>query len=111
MEINRVIENKITILELSGNLLGEKDASPILEAVGISLENDSNQFVIDLSGMNYINSTGLSVLLNILTKSKNAGGGMVIVSIPEQLSNLLTITKLTDVFPQADTKEEAIASL
>ena len=61
--------------------------------------------------MKFINSTGLSVLINILTKSKNAGGDMVIVSIPEQLSNLLVITKLTDVFPQAATKEEAIASL
>lgn len=111
MEISRVIENKITILELSGNLLGEKDASPILEAVDISLGQDSNQFVIDLSGMNYINSTGLSVLLNIHTKTKNVGGDMVIVSIPEQLSNLLKITKLSDVFPQAATKEEALASL
>lgn len=111
MEISRIIENKITILELSGNLLGEKDASPILEAVDMSLANDSNQFVLELSKMKFINSTGLSVLINILTKSKNAGGDMVIVSIPEQLSNLLAITKLTDVFPQAATKEEAIASL
>ena len=111
MEISRIIENKITILELSGNLLGEKDASPILEAVDISLANDSNRFVLELSKMKFINSTGLSVLINILTKSKNAGGDMVIVSIPEQLRNLLAITKLTDVFPQAATKEEAIASL
>ena len=70
MEISRVIEDKITILELSGNLLGEKDANPILEAVDISLGQNSNQFVIDLSGMKYINSTGLSVLLNIRNSSQ-----------------------------------------
>lgn len=110
MEINRIIQNQITILELSGNLLGEKDATPILDAVGLSLENNSNQFVIDLAGMKYINSTGLSVLLNILTKSKGAGGGLVLVAIPEQLSDLLTITKLSEVFPKAASKEEAIAS-
>lgn len=110
MEINRLIQDQITILELTGNLLGEKDATPILDAVGLSLENNSNQFVIDLAGMKYINSTGLSVLLNILTKSKSAGGGIVLVSIPEQLSDLLTITKLSEVFPKADSKEEAIAS-
>lgn len=110
MEINRIIQDNITILELSGNLLGEKDTVPILEAVGLSLENNSNQFVIDLGGMHYINSTGLSVFLNILTKSKGAGGGLVLVAIPEQLSNLLNITKLSEVFPKAASIEEAIAS-
>lgn len=111
MEISRVIENEITVLSLSGNLLGEKDAAPILESVGISLENNSNRFVLDLGDMKYINSTGLSVLLTVLTKSRNAGGEMVIINIPEQLANLLKITKLSDVFPQAATKAEAIASL
>ena len=111
MEISRVIEDGITILSLSGNLLGEKDAAPILESVGTSLEHHSNRFVLDLSDMRYINSTGLSVLLTVLTKSRNAGGDMVIVNIPEQLSNLLKITKLSDVFPQAANKAEAVASL
>ena len=110
MEINRIIQDNITILELSGNLLGEKDTVPVLEAVGLSLENNSNQFVIDLGGMHYINSTGLSVFLNILTKSKGAGGGLVLVAIPEQLNNLLNITKLSEVFPKAASVEEAIAS-
>jgi anti-sigma B factor antagonist len=111
MEISRVIENGITILSMSGNLLGEKDAKPILESVEISIENESNKFVIDLGDMKFINSTGLSVLLTVLTKSRNAGGDMVIINIPEQLANLLKITKLSDVFPQAASKEEAIASL
>jgi anti-sigma B factor antagonist len=111
MEISRVIENGITILSMSGNLLGEKDAKPILESVELSIENESNKFVIDLGDMKFINSTGLSVLLTVLTKSRNAGGDMVIINIPEQLANLLKITKLSDVFPQAASKEEAIASL
>lgn len=111
MEISRIIESGITILSLSGNLLGEKDAAPIMEAVSKSLDHKSNRFVLDLGDMKYINSTGLSVLLTVLTKSRNAGGEMVIINIPEQLSNLLKITKLSDVFPQASSKEEAIASL
>lgn len=111
MEISRVIENGITILSLSGNLLGEKDAKPILESVGISIENKSNKFVLDLVDMKYINSTGLSVLLTVLTKSRNAGGEMVIINIPEQLASLLKITKLSDLFPQAASKAEALASI
>ena len=111
MELTRVIQNGISILTLSGNLLGEKDSTPIMESIATSIENKSNQFVLDLENMKYINSTGLSVLLTILTKSRNAGGDLVLTNLPEQLTDLLKITKLLDVFPQAATKEEAISLL
>lgn len=107
MEISRIIEDDISILSLSGNLLGEKDSVPIVESVGVSLSQKSNRFIVDLSNLKYINSTGLSVLITILTKSRNAGGEMILVNLPEQLINLLQITKLSDVFPQASSIEEA----
>lgn len=107
MEISRIIEDDISILSLSGNLLGEKDSTPIVESVSVSLSHNSNRFIVDLSNLKYINSTGLSVLITILTKSRNAGGEMILVNLPDQLLNLLQITKLTEVFPQAASIEEA----
>ncbi|MCB0510845.1 MAG: STAS domain-containing protein [Chitinophagales bacterium] len=107
MDISRIIEDDISILSLSGNLLGEKDSVPIVESVSVSLSQNSNRFIVDLSNLKYINSTGLSVLITILTKSRNAGGEMVLVNLPAQLVNLLQITKLSEVFPQAASIEEA----
>lgn len=107
MEINRTIDGEITLLKLSGNLLGEKDANPILESIATSLENKSNKFIVDLEELKYINSTGLSVLLTIMTKSRNADGDIVLINLTEQLINLLKITKLSDVLPQAASIEDA----
>lgn len=107
MEINRSTENGITILELSGNLLGEKDTKPILEAVETSIQNGSTNFIVNLEGMKYINSTGLSVLITMLTKSRNAKGNMCIYNVPEQLSKLLTMTQLDKLFPKAESLQEA----
>lgn len=111
MEINRLSEGNITILSLKGNLLGEKDSEPILKTIENSIENGSTQFAVDLEGLQYINSTGLSVLLTILTKSRNASGNMCIYNVPEQLQKLLTMTQLDKVFPKADSLEEAKKSL
>lgn len=107
MELSRIIENEITVLMLSGNLLGEKDSTPIVESVNLSLSEASKYFIVDLEALKFINSTGLSVLISILTKSRNAGGEMVLVNLTDQLRSLLQITKLTDVFPQVATMEEA----
>ena len=107
MEINRIIDGDYTLLKLSGNLLGEKDTTPILDSINVSLENDSFKFIVDLEELKYINSTGLSVLLTILTKSRNANGDLVLINLPEQLVSLLQITKLSDVLPQAASVEDA----
>lgn len=109
MEINRISEGNITVLSLKGNLLGEKDSEPILKTVENSIDNGSNLFAIDLKELQYINSTGLSVLLTILTKSRNAGGNICIYNVPEQLQKLLTMTQLDKVFPKADSLDDAKA--
>lgn len=111
MEINRIIEDDISIFDLSGNLLGEKDAGPIYESISKSLENDSKLFVFNLEKLEYINSTGLSVLLTALTKSRNAGGDLVLINMNDSLKKLLDITKLADVFSYASSKEDAITLL
>ena len=111
MEINRSTKDGISLLTLKGNLLGEKDSAPILEAVETAIANDSNKFIFDLAELKYINSTGLSVLITTLTKSRNASGNMCIINLPDQLANLLQITKLDKVFPKAASYDEAAKQL
>jgi anti-sigma B factor antagonist len=107
MEINRSTENGITILELIGNLLGEKDTKLIIEAVENSIENGRVNFIVDLSQLKYINSTGLSVLITMLTKSRNAQGNICIFNVPDQLDKLLGMTQLDKLFPRVANLEEA----
>jgi anti-sigma B factor antagonist len=107
MEINRSTENGITILELIGNLLGEKDTKLIIEAVENSIENGRVNFIVDLSQLKYINSTGLSVLITMLTKSRNAKGNICIFNVPDQLDKLLGMTQLDKLFPRVANLEEA----
>lgn len=108
MEISRIIEDKISFITLKGNLLGEKDSKPIIESVGKSIENNSNLFVVDVKELSYVNSTGISALISILTKSRNAGGEMYLINLPDQLKKLLELTKLDKVFPIVENKETAV---
>ena len=51
------------------------------------------------------------MLLTTLSKSRNAGGDLVLVNIPEQLRQLLQITKLIEVFVECASDEEGIDKL
>ncbi|MEM7658867.1 MAG: STAS domain-containing protein [Bacteroidota bacterium] len=110
MELSFDKQDNIGILGLSGNLIGEKDGLPISENFSGYLENGTSQFVIDLSDLQLINSTGLGVLITLLTKARKAGGEVVLANPTDYIQNLLLITKLNTIFQIFPSTEEAVAS-
>jgi anti-sigma B factor antagonist len=55
-----------------------------------------------------MNSTGLGALIRILTKARTAGGEAILVNSSTQISQLLLMTKLNQVFNNFDSLEDAI---
>lgn len=98
----------ITVISLAGNLLGESDSEALIGIISDSIKDKKNRFIFNVKELVYINSTGLSILISSLTKSRNAGGDLLLVEIPKQLDSLLKITKLENIFPKFDTLEEAL---
>lgn len=92
---------------LAGRLIDKEEAQNLFTEIKSQVDRNVIRFVVDLSEMEYMNSSGLNVLVNILTKVRNAGGEMVICSVSERINELLVITKLNTVFSVTDTFEEA----
>ncbi len=101
-------ENGVVVITLDGNLLGAPESSDLLEKVADSINDGKTKFAIELQAVKFINSSGLSFLLTVLTKARKAGGDIVLVGITEQLSKLLIITKLNSIFSTATTREQAM---
>lgn len=95
-------KEKYALVNLSGNLMEKNQATDLLQEIDNMLHKDEANFVIDLSGFQYMNSTGLNVLLNILSLARKSGGEAVICSVPEKIRTLLIITKLVNVFSVKD---------
>jgi len=84
-----------------------------MDEVSTCIIRDMKSFVLDLTDLRFMNSSGLTVLLNILTKSRKAGGDTIIcnININSQLKSVFTITRLTEVFTITDNQEAAIAAI
>ena len=53
---------------------------------------------MELAEVRFLNSSGLSVLIGLLTRFRNAGGELVLVEPSEQLRKLLVNTRLEAIF-------------
>jgi anti-sigma B factor antagonist len=100
-------ENNIQILALSGELIDKNQAIGLIKEMDELLEQDKNKLIIDLSNLRYMNSSGLNVLIQLLTKTRTSGGESVICHVSKKVNDLLIITKLNTLFKVADTKAEA----
>ncbi len=98
----------VTILALSGNLIGENDGLRLNDTFNEKLEDGNINFIVDLTKLQHINSSGLGVLITLLTRARKRGGEMVLVNPSEYIRNLMMITKLNTIFKVFPSKEEAI---
>jgi anti-sigma B factor antagonist len=67
--------------------------------------------VLDLGDVSFIDSTGLSVLLNGLRRVTRRGGRMAIVCTNPTVLRLFEITRLDTTFEIVDSREAAVAAV
>ncbi|GAK04406.1 anti-sigma F factor antagonist [Geomicrobium sp. JCM 19037] len=89
---------------------GEIDAytAPQLkEALAPLTSEENGKTVVDLAGVDYIDSTGLGIFVGALKEAHNHNGELKIVSLNHRVKRLFTITGLDEVMDIDEEKEEA----
>lgn len=100
----------VTVLLLNGSVMGGPDASALNDELHKLAGKNKKKIVLDLSGVQTMNSSGLGMLIGALTAVKNAGGQLKIAGASEKIENLLVITKLTTMFELFPTTHDAVGS-
>ncbi len=101
-------ENGVIILEPTGKIMGGPDASLLHDKLYEFIEQDKKKFVVDLSAVDWMNSTGLGILISGYTTLRNNNGQLKLANVTEKIKTLLVITKLDPVFESFDTIADAI---
>lgn len=108
MNFAQEIRSNTLILRISGDLIGEEKGTQLVSMVNDAVSHKVLTCVIDISGLRYINSSGIGVLITLLTKFRNKGGEVYLMNPSESVKKLLAITKLNAIFQVVASEEEAI---
>ena len=104
-------QDGINTYALKGELIDKTQSTGLLQEIESAITHNENKILLNLEDLKYINSSGLSVLISILTKSRRSGGEVAIFNVNKKITELLVITKLSNVFNVSDSASEAIAIL
>jgi anti-sigma B factor antagonist len=103
--------DKAHFLYLTGDLIGDDIGPKLVEFVSDAVNDKVMVFIVDLSEVRYISSSGIGLLITMLTKMRNAGGDVYLTTPSEHVKKLLIITKLNIIFTVFPTMEEAKINL
>lgn len=98
MNFNHQLTGSKLAIRLSGDLIGEDNGAAVIEIVNNAIQEKALTCIIDISELRYINSSGIGVLITILTKFRNKGGEVYLMKPSENVQKLLVITKLNAIF-------------
>jgi len=110
MQLKEKMENDVAVLTFKGDLLGEPDTTKIRDKIHSLVSDNIKKIVIDLGGVNYMNSSGLGTLISVLTTVRNSHGELILANVGGKVQNLFLITQLTKVFDSYETVDRAMAS-
>src|SRR5690606_24147533 len=99
-------DDKAHYLSIEGDLIGDEVGPKLVEVVSDAIQEGTRTFVIDLSEVRYISSSGIGLLITMLTKMRNVGGEVYLTSPSEHVKKLLIITKLNNIFTVYDSVED-----
>ncbi len=108
MDFTHEKTSNILFLRLSGDLIGENNRREIFRTADTVLAEGTKNCIVNIENVRYINSSGIGVLITLLTKFRNKGGDVFLINPSEHVNKLLIIIKLRNIFNIADSESEAI---
>jgi anti-anti-sigma factor len=100
-------EGRFTVIAVSGEL--DLASSPALqEELDRVAASDSNMLIIDLRELDFMDSTGLSVLVRAHQRIEEQGRQLAMVKGPQQVQRLLSLTGVSDRLTVVDSPEELL---
>jgi anti-sigma B factor antagonist len=110
VKITTRTEDGITILDLSGKLvIGDGDV--VLRArVRDALDGGARKLLVNMQGVDMMDSSGLGELVGAQTAAKNVGATLKLLHVEAQVEQVLEMTRLMGAFETFDDEIDAIAS-
>jgi len=110
LEINHRSREGVALVDLAGKITLGQGSVQLRDVVAKLLAEGRNRIILNLDAVHYVDSSGIGELVSRHMTTRNAGGRLVLLHLPQKIRDLLQITKLLSLFEVYDDEETALAS-
>jgi len=100
----------VTIVDIAGRF-DASSASSVKAELQDLISQGHTRLLLNLSGMTFIDSSGLGALVSCLRKAAAGGGDLRLADVPAFCRSIFELTRLTRVFDIGQSEQEALSAL
>jgi anti-anti-sigma factor len=97
-----------TVIDLEGDV--NRSAQAALDAVFEEAMTGASRLVLNFTAVDYINSTGIALIVGLLAKSKAAGVPLSAFGLSDHYREIFSITRLSDFLTVHRDEQEAMSA-
>lgn len=107
MEVRKV--NGAAIIDVKGSITAASEA-PLMDAYTIASAGGTRDIVINFGGLEYMNSSGIGLLVTLLIRANRQGQRLLACGLSEHYQHIFELTRLNEAIGLYDTEARALAA-
>lgn len=100
----------VTIVDITGRIQLGQESAAVRNIVGDLLSKGNKKILLNLAGVDYIDSSGLGALVSAFATVRKQGGQLKLLNLTDKVSDIMEVTKLYTVFDIANDEALAVKS-
>jgi anti-sigma B factor antagonist len=110
LEVHEREKEGVTIVDLKGRLIVGEPAIRLRSEITHLRGQGVDRIILNLAGVDFIDSTGLGAMVICYTTLQKAGGALKLLNLNRRHIELLILTKLSTVFELFNDEQDAVNS-
>ena len=110
LEISVMKYGEVEVITLNGGLTLGAAVNSLRQKMDNIAAQGENRFVFNLTGVSRMDSSGIGLLVMIMSSTKEAGGSLKLVNPSKQVTQALKLCNLLPLFEVFTEEEQAVAS-
>ena len=110
MKCTSKIIKDVMVVDIEGDIMGGVESEQFQTLIYNAVEQDTVKIVINMANANWINSSGLGMLISGMTTARSSDGDLKLANVSERIRRPLEITRLDTIFSIYSSVDEAVES-
>jgi anti-sigma B factor antagonist len=104
------IDPDVVVLEICGRITLGRECKQVEWAMEELIGENARKVVFDLHDLDYVDSTGIGILVMCCGKLRNVGGEMRLADVQPRIAELMRMTRIDEILASYPTADGAVQS-
>ena len=100
----------VVVLQCEGQIISGAEIEHLEQQISSELEEGTKHFVLEISAVSRVDSSGLGLMVRLAMCARKAGGDLKLACPPAFVTSLLEMTRLSKLFHVFPSEQEAVGS-